>query len=59
MKNIVTCAQCGKTFVSSWSHEEAIAEMVKEFGQVPPPEQIASVCDMCYIEIIANKEGHG
>lgn len=61
MSDTYTCAECGRTFVKTWTDEEALAEMaemVENFGDVPPEER-ATVCDDCYEEIMgwAEKEG--
>ena len=42
-----TCAACGKTFESEWSHEEAMAESKALFGKFQPDE-LAVICDDCF-----------
>lgn len=43
----VTCGVCGDTFEPSWSEEECIAEMERDFGNIPEEERM-TVCDDCY-----------
>ena len=42
-----TCAACGRTFESGWSHEEAMAESKALFGKFQPDE-LAVICDDCF-----------
>lgn len=41
------CVACGGVFEKTWSDEEALAEMVGYFGEVPEHEQVV-VCDDCF-----------
>lgn len=45
------CSMCGVTFESGWSHEEAIAEKERDFGDVSL-EECDVVCDDCYQQVI-------
>lgn len=47
----VTCGQCGDTFESGWTEEEAEAEAVAAFGAMPADPVL--VCDECYTAIMA------
>ena len=51
------CAQCGETFTSAWSDEEARAEYEavweKEFRE--PAEKKVVLCDPCYRRVKAWK----
>jgi DNA-directed RNA polymerase subunit RPC12/RpoP len=52
MGRTYTCAQCGKTFVSEWSDEDAQAEAAANFSS----EELADtavVCDACYELLMA------
>ena len=52
MGKTYTCAQCGETFKSEWSDEEAQAEARANFS----PEELADtavVCDDCYKMLMA------
>lgn len=42
-----TCAECGGTFETGWSEEEATAEMERDFPGVAK-ESCAVICDPCY-----------
>jgi hypothetical protein len=42
-----TCAYCGGEFDKGWSHEEALAELKENFGDIPV-EECAEVCDDCW-----------
>lgn len=49
-----TCAECGKTFTTAWSDEEANAEAAKNFPTMPI-EEMAVVCDDCYRAIMRQR----
>jgi hypothetical protein len=51
-ENYFKCAICGKVFESSWSEEEALAELVENFGKDCNVEDCEVVCDDCYQEMI-------
>jgi len=42
-----TCEACGKTYLKSWSDEEAKKEMKDIWGEIPPEER-AIICDDCW-----------
>jgi DNA-directed RNA polymerase subunit RPC12/RpoP len=42
-----TCGDCGETFESAWSEEEALAEMHRDFGDLAQDDRVV-VCDDCY-----------
>jgi hypothetical protein len=46
-----TCGMCGGTFTKGRSDEEAVAEMVDSFGELPGDEALSIVCDECYQKI--------
>lgn len=46
------CANCGGTFESTWTEEEARAEEMAAFGVAPSPND-AIVCDDCYWKLVA------
>lgn len=50
-----TCDNCGKTFESDWSDEDAAAEAQENFPgiDVTDPDEAGLVCDDCYQEIMA------
>lgn len=50
-----TCAECGGTFTTDWSDEEALDELEDNFSV--PPEQCAVVCDDCYKLIMGRVHG--
>jgi hypothetical protein len=41
-----TCHVCGRSFESSSTYEDAVAEAVRDFGEVA--EDADAVCDDCY-----------
>lgn len=41
------CGKCGETFEKGQIDEEALEEMHRIFGDVPPEDQI-TVCDDCW-----------
>jgi hypothetical protein len=46
-----TCGGCNKVFIAGWSHEEAQAEALENFGDKDNPvwfEGSMTVCDGCY-----------
>jgi rubredoxin len=43
-----TCEECGETYDKSWSDEEAAAEAVENFGDLPNHTNMAIVCDDCF-----------
>jgi Zn finger protein HypA/HybF involved in hydrogenase expression len=45
--NEFQCAKCGGIFEKDWSDEEAKAEMVNLWGDLPEEEQ-AVICDDCH-----------
>ena len=45
------CGLCNKEFKAAWTEEEAKAEMIANFGDVPEEDQ-AVVCDDCYNKMI-------
>lgn len=45
--NEYQCAMCKGVFEKGWTDEEALSEMDRDFGAVPPSER-AVVCDDCY-----------
>ena len=47
-----TCDGCGEVFESAWSQEEAEAEALKLFGELPQEDNRGSLCDDCYKEFI-------
>lgn len=49
MPQTYTCAVCKEEFTSTWSDEEAKAELDKTFDV--PVEECVVVCDDCYSEI--------
>jgi hypothetical protein len=42
-----TCVVCRKTFTEGWSEEEAMAELAKNFPDVPLSE-CEILCEDCY-----------
>lgn len=42
------CGVCGGVFTKAWSDEESLAEHRETFGEPPPPEDRAHICDECY-----------
>lgn len=42
------CENCGETFESEWTEEEAIAEAKKNFGDDWDMSDKCSICDDCY-----------
>jgi hypothetical protein len=46
-----TCAKCGRSFTSSWTPEEALAEASALFPDDPLKDK-RSVCDACYQELL-------
>lgn len=46
------CAGCGETFESDWTDEEAEAEMLELFGNVPLEDR-ETVCDDCFSVMVA------
>jgi hypothetical protein len=53
-KPVVTCADCGHTFESEWTHEEAQAELKKSFGDVPL-NGCDILCNFCYERLMAGR----
>jgi len=47
---IFTCGRCGWTGPSEWSEEDAHAECLEVFGEMPEPEDRITVCEECYQE---------
>jgi DNA-directed RNA polymerase subunit RPC12/RpoP len=50
-----TCADCGGTFQTAWSDEEAHAESVARFGIRGDAPGMVVVCDDCYGRILVEK----
>jgi hypothetical protein len=48
------CTSCGGVFLSDWSDEDAAAEFKAKTGADPVPAA-GYVCDVCYFDIIAEK----
>ncbi len=50
-----TCDNCGKTFDSDWSDEEAAAEAQENFPglDITDPDESGVVCDDCYQRIMS------
>lgn len=46
-KNEYKCNNCGEIYEYGWSEEEAIKEMVENWGYLPKDERIV-ICDDCY-----------
>lgn len=46
-----TCRMCGGTFTAAWAHEDAVAEAVGRFGEMPG--DAVSICDDCDARCIA------
>lgn len=46
-----TCRRCGGTFTAAWSREDAEAEAVERFGEMP--RDGVSICDDCDAEFMA------
>jgi protein-arginine kinase activator protein McsA len=44
-----TCDACGGTFSKGWSDENAVAEMNREWGDIPVDKR-STVCETCYIK---------
>ncbi len=44
-----TCAQCGETFLTAWSEEEAQSEADELWGDHDGPREV--VCDDCFQSI--------
>lgn len=47
MAKVYTCAACGGTFESGWSDEEAEADALLLWGNIPPEETMV-ICDDCF-----------
>ena len=43
-----TCDNCGRTFETDWTDEEAKAEYEAAFGKPFDPETAVVVCDDCF-----------
>lgn len=56
MTKTYVCDECGETYEAGWSDEEAIAEMKKEFGDIPKEDR-AIVCDHCYNQLMKEIKG--
>jgi len=50
------CSECGGTFESGWTEEEALAEFRQTFGREKRDDD-AEVCDECYKAIMGRHEG--
>lgn len=50
MGKLYTCAECGGEFESDWTEEEAQAERLALFGDVPE-EDMEQVCDDCFRDL--------
>jgi len=48
---IFRCDNCGETFRSGWSDEEAEAEMRSDWGDLPEQER-AVICSGCHAEFV-------
>jgi hypothetical protein len=46
------CSDCKKTYQTTWTDEEALAEAAMIFGDVPK-EKLTVVCDECYRKSIS------
>ena len=54
MGRMCTCENCGLTFESGWTEEEAKAEAVENFGKnVTEDLEQVTLCDDCYTEFMA------
>ena len=51
----ITCAQCGETFQSDWSDEEAQQERAINFPNLSD-EDACIVCDPCYKTAMGQRE---
>lgn len=48
--NLFTCELCRRTFEANWSEDEAEAESESFFGK-RPPEDLAVICDDCWLRV--------
>jgi DNA-directed RNA polymerase subunit RPC12/RpoP len=48
------CAMCGGRFETTWSDEEALAEMRENFSDIPVSET-EIVCDDCYLKVMSKR----
>ncbi len=54
MNETFTCAECGQTFPTAWSDEEATREMNATFPGLQK-EEADVVCDECYQKIMKGR----
>lgn len=52
------CGECGGTFDKGWSDEDAQAEMLANFGELPDDDRV-TVCDDCFQAMERNMRAAG
>ena len=55
MGKTYTCWMCKGTFESTWSEEEAQAEMRETFGKDMTTDKCHQVCEDCYDKLMQNR----